>query len=298
MVFSTSQPGGAALPAHAILRAFHAQCGAARLTDLPKDLDQTIESAWQRARVVPGFMAENEIRFLAVLAACTPAEGSIVEIGSFKGKSTVALATVCDRYGLDPVVAIDPHAGLSYLGPDMPQQTPTFEEFLASLKGAHVEHKVEFHRAFSRDVAGNWNRRVRLLWIDGDHSYQGCKEDFDLFSPHLADGAVVAFHDALNAFDGPIRVFVEEILRSDRYGPAGFVHSIAWGQYRPADGASYGRQRAQLERRAAKLIPFVADGSALRGPRKIAYKLNRSRIPRKMLSPATWLRLVSATVSA
>ena len=65
-------------------------------------------------------MAENELRFLATLAACIPVEGFIVEIGSFKGKSTVALATVCDRYGLDPVVAIDPHAGLSCLGPDMP----------------------------------------------------------------------------------------------------------------------------------------------------------------------------------
>ena len=120
----------------------------------------------------------------------------------------------------------------------MPQQSPTFDEFLASLKGAGVEHKVEFHRAFSRDVASNWNRPIRLLWIDGDHSHKGCKEHFNLFSPHLADGAVVAFHDSLNTFDGPIRVFVEEILRSDRFGPAGFVHSIAWAEYRPRDGAA------------------------------------------------------------
>ena len=282
--------------AHAILSKLHAKCGAARLTDLPKDLDQTIEKAWQRAQVVPGFMAENEIRFLAALAACTPAAGSIVEIGSFKGKSTVALATVCDRYGFGPVVAIDPHAGLSYLGPHMPQQSPTFDEFLASLKGAGVEHKVEFHRAFSRDVASSWNRPIRLLWIDGDHSYKGCKEDFDLFSPHLADGAVVAFHDALNAFDGPIRVFVEEILRSNRFGPAGFVHSRAWAQYRLRDGAAYAKQRAQLERRAAKLIPFVQDGRALTGLRKIGYKLNRSRVPRKMISPAHWVNLVSRPV--
>lgn len=238
-------------------------------------------------------MAENEIRFLATLAACTPAEGAIVEIGSFKGKSTVGLATISDRYGLGPVVAIDPHAGLSYLGPDVPHQSPTFEEFLASLTSAGVENNVEFHCAFSRDVANNWNRRIRLLWIDGDHSYKGCKEDFDLFSPHLSDGAIVAFHDTLNAFDGPIRVFVEEILRSDRFGPSGFVHSIAWGQCRPRDGAVYRSQRAQLERRAARLIPFVLDGGSPRGLRKIAYKLYRSRVPRKLISPAQWLRLVS-----
>jgi hypothetical protein len=263
------------------------------LGHLPKNVDQTIETAWQRARAVPGFMAENELRFIAMLAACSRAEGSIVEIGSFKGKSTVGLATVCDRYDLGPVVAIDPHAGFSYLGPEMPHQSPTFDEFLGALKSAGVGHKVEFHRAFSRDVAQNWNRPIRLLWIDGDHSYKGCKEDFDLFSPYLSDGAVVAFHDTLNAFDGPIRVFVEEILRSDRFGPSGFVHSVAWGQYRPKDGGAFRKQRAQLERRAARLLPFVSDGDPLTGLRKIAYKLNRSRVPRKLISPAQWLQSIS-----
>jgi hypothetical protein len=119
----------------------------------------------------------------------------------------------------------------------MPHRSPTFDEFLASLRAAGVEHKVEFHRAFSRDVARTWNRPIRLLWIDGDHSYKGCKEDFDLFAPYLSDGGIIAFHDTLNAFDGPIRVFVEEILRSDRFGPCGFVHSVAWGQCRTKDGA-------------------------------------------------------------
>jgi predicted O-methyltransferase YrrM len=263
------------------------------LGQLPDDVEQTIERAWQRASAVPGFMADNELRFISMLAACSPAEGSIVEIGSFKGKSTVGLATVCDQYNLSPVVAIDPHAGLSYLGPDMPHQSPTFDEFLHSLKSAGVEHKVEFHRAFSRDVARDWNRPIRLLWIDGDHSYKGCKEDFDLFAPYLSEGAIVAFHDALNAFDGPIRVFVEEVLRCDRFGPSGFVHSVAWSQHRPKDGDTFRKQRERLASRAARLIPFVSDGDSPKGLRKIAYKLNRSRVPRKLISPFQWLQLVS-----
>jgi MMP 1-O-methyltransferase len=238
-------------------------------------------------------MAENEVRFIAMLAACVPAEGLIVEIGSFKGKSTVALATVSERYELDPVVAIDPHAGLGYVGADMPHQSPTFDEFLTSVKLAGVAHKVEAHRAFSRDVARGWHRPIRLLWVDGDHSYSGCKEDFDLFAPHLVAGGVIAFHDTLNAFDGPIRVFVEDVLRSDKFGPAGFVHSIAWAQYRPNDGIKFHKHRAQLERRAARLIPYVSNGHSLTGFRKVAYKLNRSRVPRKPISPREWLRLIS-----
>lgn len=262
------------------------------LNPLPDDLHQTIESATHLSLNTPGFLAEDEIRFLGILAACTPASGVIVEIGSFKGKSTVMLATMAGKYGLGPVVAIDPHQGLSYLGPDVPHQSPTFDEFLSSVKSTGFESHVEVQRAYSRDVAKNWDRPIRFLWIDGDHSYKGCKEDFDLFSPHLAEGAVVAFHDTLNAFEGPIRVFVEGVLRSDHFGPSGFVHSIAWSQFRPKDGAAFSRSRAALERRCAKLIPYVLNDAQPRGLRKIAYKLSRSRVPRKLVTPKQWLALL------
>jgi hypothetical protein len=238
---------------------------------------------------VPGFLVENEARFLGTLAACTPAQGLIVEIGSFKGKSTVMLATVASHYQQGPVVAIDPHGGLSYLGPDARDHLdPTFTEFLSVIKSAGVEQHVEVRRNVSREVAKDWNRPIRLLWIGGDHSYRGCKEDFDLFSPYLVDGAVVAFHDSLNAFEGPIRVFVEDVLRSDRFGPSGFVHSIAWSQFCPSDGSSFRKQRKKLEQRASRLLPLVANDTAPTGLRKTAYKLNRSRVPRKPISPQAW----------
>jgi MMP 1-O-methyltransferase len=260
---------------------------------VPPDFRETIEIATQRALKTPGFLGENEIRFLGILAACTPAKGAIVEIGSFKGKSTVLLATIAKKYGLGPVVAIDPHQGLSYLGPAAPQQSPTFDEFLGNVRAAGLDANVEVQRAYSRDVAKTWSRPIRLLWIDGDHSYKGCKEDFDLFSPFLAEGAVVAFHDALNAVEGPIRVFSEEVLPSDRFGPSGFVHSIAWSQFRPGDGSAYRERRAALQKLTARLVPFVSGDQESQGLRKIAYKLNRSRVPRKMVVPEEWVALTA-----
>ena len=245
------------------------------------EVDEAIANGFDLAKDVPGFLGDNELRFLGALAALTPAIGAMVEIGSFKGKSTVMLASVAARFGLGRVVAIDPHAGLGYLGTQNEYLAPTYEEFLSALKTAGVEEHVEAHRAFSREVAMKWQRPIRLLWIDGDHTYRGCKEDFDLFSRSLAAGAVVALHDSLNTFEGPIRVFVEEVLRSDRFGPCGFVHSIAWGQFRPVDGERYREERRRLEKRAARLIPFVENGEP-KGLRKIAYKLNRSRVPRML----------------
>jgi predicted O-methyltransferase YrrM len=260
---------------------------------IPDDLESVVEKAWQSTQKTPGFLGENEARFLGMLAACVPARGTIVEIGSFKGKSAVMLATVGAHYGLGRVVAIDPHTAPSATDPSISAGASTFEEFLASIRNAGVAEYVEVHRAFSREIAKGWTRPIRLLWIDGDHTYQGAKEDFDLFSPHLVKGGVVALHDALNAFEGPIRVFVEEILRSDRFGPAGVVQSTAWGQFRPEDGADFRGQRNNLERQARRMVPFLKNGRRVHGLTKIAYKLMRSRVPRGAVSAAEWAAMVS-----
>jgi MMP 1-O-methyltransferase len=263
------------------------------MVELPADLDAVIEKAWQLCQRTPGFLGENEARFLGVLAACVPGRGAIVEIGSFKGKSTVMLASVAARYGLGPVVAIDPHTAPSPTDRILNVTTTTFDDFQESLKIAGVEKHVEAYREFSGVVGKSWNRPIRMLWIDGDHTYRGAKEDFDLFTAHLVNGGVVALHDTLNAFEGPIRVFVEEILRSDRYGPAGVVQSTAWGQFRPEDGRSFRDFRNRIERRARRMLPFVANGRPIEGLTKMGFKLARWRVPRSGISAADWVAMIS-----
>jgi predicted O-methyltransferase YrrM len=263
--------------------------------NVPHDLREVLDDAWQAANKVPGFLSEDEARFLGMAAACSPAPGSIVEIGSFKGKSAVMLAKVSKHYGLGPVVAIDPHNFNNAEFEEyrrVPNAT-TYDEFLKNLAAAGVSDMVDPRRACSAEVAANWSGPIRFLWIDGDHTYRGARTDFDGFFPHLSPGGVVAFHDALHEFAGPIRVFVEEILRSQQFGPAGFVGSIAWSQFRPHDGASFEKRRVNLERLGARLIPFLKDESDLRGLSKILFKLNRSRVPRSLPSPQEWASLLT-----
>lgn len=267
------------------------------MTDLPNDVNEVVEHALELSRGVPGFLGENEAKFLALLAACAPAQGAIVEVGSYQGKSTVLLASVAAHYGLGRVVAIDPHTAPSVTDPKVAPGSSTLEEFLRALRSSQLEEHVEVHHAFSRDVAKAWNRPIRLLWIDGDHTYAGAKEDFDLFSPFLSNGAIVAMHDALHAYEGPIRVFVEQILRSDRFGPAGFVQSLAWGQFRPVDGAAFRDLRERLDQRATPLLPFLEDSRPPRGLTKIRYKLARSRVPRAAMSAAEWWALISRSAA-
>jgi len=261
--------------------------------EIPADLKTVLDDAWEETRKVPGHLEENEARFLGLLAACVPARGAILEIGSFKGRSTVMLAKAASHYGLGPIVAIDPHNSPVLLDHQVNAEASSYRDFLDSLHAAGVSNHVEPHRARSTDVSSSWNRPIRLLWIDGDHSYEGAKKDLDGFLPGLVPFGVVAFHDALNAFPGPIRVFVEDVLRSDRFGPAGFVHSIAWAQYRPEDGHAFRELRSSLARRAARLIPFVKNGDELRGLAKRRYKLNRFRVPHPAIAPGDWVSLVN-----
>lgn len=260
-----------------------------------EDLDQGLNDAWNEASKVPGFLLESEARFLGLVAASLNVNGGIVEIGSFKGKSTVMLAKICQRYGLAPIVAIDPHNfnNAELQNRKTSTDSTTYDEFLANLKGAGVFDFVEPHRMYSGDVARSWREPIRLLWIDGDHSYKGAKADFDAFLPHLVPGGVVAFHDALHEFVGPIRVFVEDVLRSDRFGSAGFVGSIAWAQFRPADGELFRKDRKELEKAASPLLDIVKDEAELRGVAKLRFKLRRARVPRSAMRPQDWAYLIN-----
>ena len=262
---------------------------------VPPGLEAALNEAWNAAKDVPGFLLENEARFLGMMAACAPRDGAIVEIGSFKGKSAVMLGKLAEHYGFGPIVAIDPH---NFNNAELSEHRSTpgatsYDEFLKNIESAGVSHYIEVHRAFSTEVAKAWNRPIRMLWIDGDHSYPGAKADFDGFMPCMIQGGFVALHDALHEFSGPIRVFVEDILQSNRFGASGFVNSIAWSQYRPDDSFSFRHMRAALEPLAAKLLPLVADDRPLHGLRKIRFKLARSRVPRSLPSIKNWTAMLN-----
>jgi predicted O-methyltransferase YrrM len=41
------------------------------------------------------------------------------------------------------------------------------------------------------------NEKADVLFIDGDHSYRGCKQDFEMYAPLVRKGGIIAFHDIL-----------------------------------------------------------------------------------------------------
>lgn len=262
--------------------------------NLPDDFDEFVEDLLAKIDSVEGYLAPNEIRFLALLGAVKTAPGEILEIGSFKGKSTIILAKAAALQGNATVHAVDPMIAPSETDPDLGDDQSSFPDFERNITEHGVSERIRLHQKFSHELAENWELPIRLLWIDGDHTYEGTKRDFEGFADHLSDGAIVAIHDVLHEFEGGVRVFIENILLSPNFGACGFVGSIAWAQFHkdPGVGKRFRDQKLMLYKRLSRLIPFLVFHEPLTGMAKKRYKLYRSRIPRAAVKPAEWIGCV------
>jgi predicted O-methyltransferase YrrM len=261
---------------------------------LPEGFDSFAEGLLRQVETVEGYLAPNEMRFLALLAACPTAEGEILEIGSFKGKSTIILAKAAALAGNSTVNAVDPMTAPSETDPDLRGDASSFADFQKNIKAHDVAGMIQFHQMFSHELAKKWDKPLRLLWIDGDHTYEGTKLDFDGFAPHVSDKGIVAIHDVLHEFEGGIRVFMEDILLSPNFGACGFCGSIAWAQHISDDGKTmqYREQKLSLYKKLVRLVPFIVFNKQLKGFEKKKYKFFRSMVPHGAIDPQKWLETI------
>src|SRR5437660_846813 len=176
---------------------------------------------------IDGWLADHEGRLLYDLARRCTGRGVIVEVGSWKGRSTIWLAAGSKAGSAVPVHAIDPHTG-------SPEHRPggvpvgTFDEFRANIARARVDDIVVPIVKPSLDVAASFEHPVELVFIDGDHAYEAVLADFHAWFPKVVDGGVIAFHDTIG-WPGPERVAEEQLYRSLQFRRVRLCGSIVYG---------------------------------------------------------------------
>ena len=143
---------------------------------------------------VQGWLTDNEAIALYRFASKLPPHSVIVEIGTWKGKSTFCLAR-----GLHDgkIIAIDPFDASG--GEPAYQETKGDDSLIAQFKNnmqrLGVSQKIQIVQGYSSQCASQVPAPIDRLLIDGDHSKEACELDFQLYAPLLRIGGLLLFHD-------------------------------------------------------------------------------------------------------
>ena len=181
---------------------------------------------------IEGFLSDLQGYALMLLAEQGPGSGVIVEIGSFKGKSTAWLARGAKRGNREKVYAVDHFTGSPEHQKGMPIEDKdvaasgsTFEVFSRNIASLGLGDQVIPIIASSAEAASAWEKPIRLLFIDADHSYEASKIDFDSWAPHVVSGGLIAFHD-IDEWPGVTEFYRNEVLTNPAYRELLRVDSI------------------------------------------------------------------------
>lgn len=196
-------------------------------------LSQSVPELVTRVMSVEGQISEREARQLVELTGLIGSDSVIVEIGSFRGRSTLALALGSRLHCGNRVYAVDPHLPFSGVlgGRFGPEDQAELYRSIVENSAGDIVSVVSLP---SVAAARAWNdRNIGLLWIDGDHRYESVLQDYEAWLPFVADDGIVAFHDV--PFEGVQRV-IREAMRRDGLIRQGAVEAMAWFTRQPAAG--------------------------------------------------------------
>lgn len=203
---------------------------ALKIQSIARDLDPTereFRRVWPLIDSVEGLLVEGQEKWLFSQARSLPDGANLVEIGSFKGRSTCCLAFGCCGTK-KRVHAVDPFDRNVWES----RQSNYFREFRENVERCGVSDYVEPMIGLSAEVAKDWNKPIHFLFIDGSHCYEDVLADFACFFPHVVPGGVIAFHDVCEGWPGVWRAWNDTFKH--RLAGVGFCSTIGYGRKRKA----------------------------------------------------------------
>jgi cephalosporin hydroxylase len=154
------------------------------------------------------------VEYACIVAEVLPR--TVLEIGTFRGGTLF----IHSRLAAPDATLISVDLPGSPLGRIWRwAHTPIFNRFTKNGQTLHLlrmdSHRSATQYAVSKLLNG---RKLDLLFVDGDHSYAGVRSDFEMYSPLVRPGGLVAFHDiAVQLPPNEVARFWNEIKPRYRY---------------------------------------------------------------------------------
>ena len=166
-------------------------------------MDSVMKASAEAAR---GFMPPNEgvaLHEAALLVSDSAAP--MLEIGSYCGKSGIYLGSAAKERNTI-LFALDHHRGSEENQPGWEWHEPdlvdpevgvidTLPRFRRAIFDAGLEGTVVALVGDSPTVGSRWAIPLSFLFIDGGHGSEPAHRDFELWTPWIEDGGILAIHD-------------------------------------------------------------------------------------------------------
>lgn len=216
---------------------------------VPANAGHGLESAWSEyllwlSFAVPGMLHRGNVDAMAHALRNLPGDAPILEIGSFCGLSTCVLSHLCRKHGVANRLftcdrwTFEGQQPGAPLGDSTTVTHDTYRDFVRAsfLRNARMfcapqlPHTIEadsdeFFRAWQASASATdvFGRTVDLggpiafCYIDGNHTYEFARRDFENADRHLVAGGFLLFDDSADGSAWEVCRVVADVVRSGTY---------------------------------------------------------------------------------
>jgi predicted O-methyltransferase YrrM len=185
---------------------------------------------WTR---ISGYFDAAEALVMQELVATLPQGARAAELGTFQGRSAVAIACALPPGGV--LFCVD-HFGNTILAPG--QARPPREEIVranldalaANLDAFGVRDRVTVLRGRTRDAAARFPpASLDLVFVDAGHEYEAVRDDLADWHPKLKPGGWLVCDDCTAEWPGVVQAIQETRLQGE------FIAPTLWAHRKPSD---------------------------------------------------------------
>ena len=157
------------------------------------DVDAMLDFAFMG---LGGLIAPVQIRsefspFMKIIKKFNPK--TVLEIGTAQGGTLFAFTRAAAAFAR--IISLDLPQGM-YGGGYQRWKIPLFRSFALPRQKLYLVRADSHQPSSLREVQEKFGgESIDFLFIDGDHSYDGVKRDFEMYSPLVKKGGIIAFHD-------------------------------------------------------------------------------------------------------